>query len=147
MSLAWVLREIQCFKLYYSWDSFTDTHCAESQENNLEQPESFCLEIHICLGRYICVTDVNQDFKCRRLFAGPFECFQCVFFCVSVLLHVGNLLSFLTEFLQNKQSCHWPYCPFSSPVVIQANKSWTIWVESWKCSCQSLGLWPQTDFI
>lgn len=119
MSLPGVLREVQYSKLY-SWDSFTDPSCAESWENTPGQCESFfCLEIHISLGRYIHVTDINQDFKCKKLFAGPFGCSQCVFLylCASSW---GNLLYSLAEFLPNEQSCHWPHCPFSSR-FIQAN--------------------------
>lgn len=149
MSLAWVLREVQYSKLCYSWDSFTDTSCAESQENSLGQLESFfCLEIRVCLGRYMRVTDVNQSFKYKRLFAGPFEGFQYVHFYVSLCFIMWAIffLSWPNSFKMNGAvtSLTFPFPPqclftLTSPVRFELKVG--------ECSCESLGLWLQTNFI
>ena len=148
-SLAWVLREVQYSKLYYSWDSFTDTSCAESWKNSLGQLESFfCLEIHVCLGRYIHVTDVNQGFKCKRLFAGPFEGFNMCVFYVSLCFIVWAIF-FLSG--PNSFKMNGAVTSLTSPFPLQCLFNLTSPVQFelkvGECSCESLGLWSQANFI
>lgn len=149
MSLAWVLREVQYCKLYYSWDSFTDTSCAESWEKSLGQVESlFCLEMHISLGWYIHLTDVNQDFKCKRLFAGPFEGIQCVCFSVSLcfIMWMILFLSWLNSF-KMKRAVISHTVPFPPQCLFKITSPVQFEFKVGKCSCESLILWPQTNFI
>lgn len=143
MSLAWVLREIQYFKLYYSWDSFTDTSCAESWEQSritwvLLLPGNTYLS-----GKIHTFTGVNQDFECRRLFAGPFECFQYVSLCFIMWV---IFLSWLNSFEING-AVTGPAVPSPPWCLFKLKSGVQFELKVGKCSCQSLGLWPQANFI
>lgn len=148
MSLAWVLREVQYFKVYNSRDSFTDPSCAESWEQSrttwvLLLPGNTSLS-----GKIHTFTAINQNFKCRRLFAGPFECFQYV--CISVSLCLITWAIFFLEWMNSFKingAVTALTVPFPPQCLLKLKSPVQFELKVGKCSCQPLGLWPQTNFI
>lgn len=116
-------------------------------QDNLS-PFSFCLEIHISLGRYTHVTDINQDFQCKNYYFlqdplnAPSLCFS-----VSLCFFMGQSSFFLGWIPPRWTELSLAPLSLLPPGFIPANKSWTIWDESWEVFLSVTWSVAKTGFI